>query len=383
MSLTSYQTAPPRVLKSAVSCALGVKANANSQIARVGCVRCGRTAHVSSMCGNARAKRIRSAKILVGTASWSDPGFVERWYPKGMPAAERLAWYAEHFEMVEVNSTFYSVPGSADGGTLVPQHAGRFHFRREAAPVAFAPLDEREIAAAAICRGARQMDAKGKVKLTPEIEEAMIEEISARPIEPLRDSGQAGRAALAIVAGLFAAEARVGRIATTARRARGLPGRDRIAESKLGGRRATGGDAGVSARARGDALSRWMRRRKSISRSCRPIWMKSRIRELAYLRLHGRDAHAYTTGKTVAARFNYDYSDEEIVGSGGAREEAREGSEGSARRLQQQRARLRAARGARALRAALRQIATPPPRQAELIRQTMSDAEEAQPELKR
>jgi uncharacterized protein YecE (DUF72 family) len=33
---------------------------------------------------------------------------------------------------------------------------------------------------------------------------------------------------------------------------------------------------------------------------------------LAYLRLHGRDAHAYTTGKTVAARFNYDYSDKEI-----------------------------------------------------------------------
>jgi uncharacterized protein YecE (DUF72 family) len=33
---------------------------------------------------------------------------------------------------------------------------------------------------------------------------------------------------------------------------------------------------------------------------------------LAYLRLHGRDARAYTTGKTVAARFNYDYSDEEI-----------------------------------------------------------------------
>jgi len=34
--------------------------------------------------------------------------------------------------------------------------------------------------------------------------------------------------------------------------------------------------------------------------------------DLAYLRLHGRNAHAYTTGKTVAPRFNYDYSDEEI-----------------------------------------------------------------------
>jgi uncharacterized protein YecE (DUF72 family) len=32
----------------------------------------------------------------------------------------------------------------------------------------------------------------------------------------------------------------------------------------------------------------------------------------AYLRLPGRNAKAYLTGKTVAARFNYNYSDEEI-----------------------------------------------------------------------
>src|SRR5437762_10294801 len=29
-----------------------------------------------------------------------------------MAAHERLAWYAQHFDMVEVNSTFYSVPDS-------------------------------------------------------------------------------------------------------------------------------------------------------------------------------------------------------------------------------------------------------------------------------
>jgi uncharacterized protein YecE (DUF72 family) len=34
--------------------------------------------------------------------------------------------------------------------------------------------------------------------------------------------------------------------------------------------------------------------------------------KFSYLRLHGRDAKAYLTGKTVAARFNYDYSDKEI-----------------------------------------------------------------------
>src|SRR4030095_12435695 len=41
------------------------------------------------------------------TASWSDPGFVQHWYPKGMRPHERLRWYAPQFEMVEVKSTFY------------------------------------------------------------------------------------------------------------------------------------------------------------------------------------------------------------------------------------------------------------------------------------
>jgi uncharacterized protein YecE (DUF72 family) len=35
--------------------------------------------------------------------------------------------------------------------------------------------------------------------------------------------------------------------------------------------------------------------------------------KLTYLRLHGRNARAYLTGKTVAARFDYDYSEDEIA----------------------------------------------------------------------
>jgi len=29
--------------------------------------------------------------IRVGTSSWTDPGFLEHWYPPGLSAAERLA----------------------------------------------------------------------------------------------------------------------------------------------------------------------------------------------------------------------------------------------------------------------------------------------------
>ena len=38
----------------------------------------------------------------------------------------------------------------------------------------------------------------------------------------------------------------------------------------------------------------------------------SSLPKVAYLRLHGRDPKAYLTGKTVAERFHYDYSDAEF-----------------------------------------------------------------------
>ena len=49
-------------------------------------------------------------EILVGTASWSDPGFVPDWYPEGLPASQRLSWYAERLNLVELNSSFYAIP---------------------------------------------------------------------------------------------------------------------------------------------------------------------------------------------------------------------------------------------------------------------------------
>jgi uncharacterized protein YecE (DUF72 family) len=49
------------------------------------------------------------AEIRIGTASWTDPGFIEDWYPKRLPTSQWLSWYAEHFDLVEVNATFYSL----------------------------------------------------------------------------------------------------------------------------------------------------------------------------------------------------------------------------------------------------------------------------------
>src|SRR5881275_481905 len=132
----------------------------------------------------------QNGKILVGTASWSDPGFVQRWYPKGMRASERLGWYAQHFELVEVNSTFYSVPdlrmverwcaATPDGFIFNVKLHQLFSFHSTAAKLLPADLQQRA-----------ETDAKGRVKRTLALEEAMIK-VFLRSVSILRAAGKLG-----------------------------------------------------------------------------------------------------------------------------------------------------------------------------------------------
>src|ERR1700752_966358 len=48
--------------------------------------------------------------ILLGTSSFTASGWEGAFYPKGMRSADYLAFYAEHFHPVEVDSTFYGCP---------------------------------------------------------------------------------------------------------------------------------------------------------------------------------------------------------------------------------------------------------------------------------
>jgi len=50
------------------------------------------------------------AEIRIGTCSWADDALSKHWYPKGLPAGERLGYYAKHFDTVEVDSTYYRLP---------------------------------------------------------------------------------------------------------------------------------------------------------------------------------------------------------------------------------------------------------------------------------
>ena len=83
--------------------------------------------------------------IRVGTSGWSYDHWTDVLYPPKMPVAKRLARYAEEFDTVELNASFYRWPRDATftgwrerlppGFTMsVKAHRGLTHFRRLRSP---------------------------------------------------------------------------------------------------------------------------------------------------------------------------------------------------------------------------------------------------------
>ncbi len=250
-----------------------------------------------------------SGKILVGTASWSDPGFVQHWYPKGIRAHERLGWYTQYFEMVEVNSTFYSVPdlrmverwcvATPDRFTFDVKLHQLFSFHSTAAKLLPPDLQQRA-----------ETDGKGRVTLTPDLEKAMLD-VFLRSMSVLRSAGKLGVFLLQLspsfsprVHKLEELEHLIGML------------RDYRLAIEFRNRNWATGDQLKS------TIDFLKHRRVAFVNVDAPAAdhftiMPSDLNEItnqgfAYLRLHGRNARAYITGKTVAARFNYDYRNDEI-----------------------------------------------------------------------
>jgi uncharacterized protein YecE (DUF72 family) len=252
--------------------------------------------------------RDMSGRILVGTSSWADPGFVEEWYPPGMPARDRLPWYAERFECVELNSSFYAVPdrGLVERWARATPEGFVFDVKlhrllsRHSADLKSLPPDLRDGA---------QANERGRVRLTPELEAAVTDRI-LEAVEPLERAGKLGAFLLQLTPAFS-------------------PDRHRLEELDGLVERLAPHVVAVELRHRG-----WVRE-KRVEHTLG--WLSERNaafvavdapREdhvpimppvdavtsdaLAYMRMHGRDAHAYMHGKTVAERFAYEYSDDEL-----------------------------------------------------------------------
>jgi len=248
-------------------------------------------------------------RILIGTSSWADPGFVKDWYPDGMPARDRLAWYAERFEGVELNSSFYAVPDPANVRRWAEITPDGFTFdvklhrllSRHSAGLDSLPPDLRDGATTT---------ARGRVELTPDLEGRLIEE-TLTAIEPLAEAGKLGGLLLQLTPAfspkrneLAELERLVGavkphRLAIELRNRRWVDD-ERTAQTL--GWFDDNEVAFVNVDAPpGDATPIMPSELDAVTRD-----------DFAYVRIHGRDTDGYLKGDSVAERFGWIYGDEEL-----------------------------------------------------------------------
>jgi uncharacterized protein YecE (DUF72 family) len=72
------------------------------------------------------------SRIFVGTCSFTNSGLVGTFYPADLPAAERISWYAQYFDTVEVDSSFYALPSERNSRLFAQRTPDDFIFNFKA-----------------------------------------------------------------------------------------------------------------------------------------------------------------------------------------------------------------------------------------------------------
>jgi uncharacterized protein YecE (DUF72 family) len=227
-----------------------------------------------------------------------------------MPAAARLGWYAQHFDMVEVNSTFYSVPEPRMVERWCAATPGDFTFDVKLHQFFSFHATKAKLLPADLQRRA-EIDARGNVKSTPDLQDALLK-VFLRAASIFRDAGKLGVFLLQLSPSF---SPRKHELSTLERLMEMLSDYDLAIEFR--NRNWATGDQLQSTI---DFLQKHHAIFVNVDAPASDHFMvmPSDVDEVtnsnvAYLRLHGRNAKAYITGKTVAARFNYDYSENEIA----------------------------------------------------------------------
>jgi uncharacterized protein YecE (DUF72 family) len=249
-----------------------------------------------------------AGRIYVGTSSWADPGFVAEWYPKKMAARDRLAWYAERFEAVELNSSFYAVPEPATVGRWAEITPDDFLFTvklhrllsRHTAEVESLPPD---------LRGEAKVDSRGRVQLDSALEDALAGAV-VDGVGPLEEAGKLGGFLLQLSPSFSPKAHELEELRPVVERLA-----PRVTAIELRNRNWVDGErTKETLDAISDLGAAWVGvdAPQADHFTIMPAVDAVTDDRLAYLRAHGRNAAGYVKGRTVAERFGWEYSDAEL-----------------------------------------------------------------------
>src|SRR5438876_1146722 len=177
-----------------------------------------------------------AATVRIGTCSWADEALSKWFYQRKLPAKERLAWYAEHFDTVEVDSTFYRLPSDS----MVQGWAERTPDGFTMHVKAFGLMTRHPVKAEVLPEDLRDempRDERGRVDRPPRELRGEVFRRFLAAIDPLRELAGQAEQAYAFFNNNASSEdpenplGRVAQAATNARQLRGLLDVNRIAAS--------------------------------------------------------------------------------------------------------------------------------------------------------
>ena len=249
--------------------------------------------------------------ILIGTASWTDPEFIKAgWYPDEVKndAGGRLRYYAEHFPMVEVNATFYALPRIGTVQAWADRTPDDFRFHVKAHQVISGHASDPARLPEPLRDLPYEADRRGRIRRpSREMRDAVIDSM-VEAIAPLGD--KLGSVLLQLpphVASGDDTRAEVGRIIERLTPLRTAVEFRHVSWADPGQR-----EAAAEMLAERDAAWVCVDAPRIDVTSAMPPIVEVTCPELAYLRLHGRNAGTWQGSRTVAERFDWQYSDEEL-----------------------------------------------------------------------
>lgn len=135
----------------------------------------------------------RSRGVRIGTASWTDKSLLDsgKFYPPdAKKAEERLAFYAENFPVVEVDSTYYGLPSEKNSELWVERTPDGFIFNVKA----FAPMTLHPTTAKGLPKDLRELITEEKPRYYPrDLPKRVLDESWTRFLEALRPLQQASK----------------------------------------------------------------------------------------------------------------------------------------------------------------------------------------------
>ncbi len=247
-------------------------------------------------------------KIYVGTCGFTEPALNGTFYPSGLDLKDRLSWYARHFNAVEIDSSFYAPPSERNSLLFAQRTPSDFIFHFKAFGLMTGhPVDTKRLGSSLAAFLPRDFDGSRVINPPFEMVRAAFDMFRSALL-PLHWAGKLGAVLFQFPPWFRKSEANERRVALC----RELMPDYRIAVEFR--HRSWTDDRELGSTL--ELLERCGMSYVSVDEpqtgsSVPPI--AEATSDMAYVRFHGRNRESWMKrGASVAERFNYFYSAEEL-----------------------------------------------------------------------